>query len=135
MLVTSDHVILAGARTVEIYTDLSLARAKLDREVADSPTDPEPRLKYAEVMFVAGQPDTALQKLDEAIHLLGGASGMQSGPARDQVFHDALTFAQKLSADERPDVRDRASKLYDRAGQAAGRAGAAGALPHEPGPL
>ncbi len=120
MLVTSDHVILAGANSIEVYTDLSLARAKLDREVTESPNDAGPRLKYAEVMFVAGEPDTALQKLDEAIRMLGGASGMQAGPGRDRVFHDAITFAQKLSVDYRPDVRDRASKLYDRAGQAAG---------------
>ncbi len=119
VLVTSDHVILAGANSVEIYTDLAIARAKLDKEVADAPGDAQPRLRYAEVMFVAGEPDTALQKLDEAIRLIGGAAGMQAGAARNQVFHDALTFAQKLSGDERPEVHERASKLYDRAAAAA----------------
>ena len=49
ILATSDHVVIAGARMVTVYTDLTLAKAKLDRELAATPNDPEPRLRYAEV--------------------------------------------------------------------------------------
>src|SRR5690606_10586891 len=34
VLVTSDRVIVAGDRSVNVYTDLAMARAKLDAEVA-----------------------------------------------------------------------------------------------------
>ena len=73
LLVSGDHVIVAGQDQVDVYTDLSLAQAKLDAETAASPADPEPRLRYAEVMFAAREMDIALKKMDEAIGLLGGA--------------------------------------------------------------
>src|SRR5690242_17660372 len=33
VVVTNDHVVVAGARHVDVYTDLQLARAKLEREI------------------------------------------------------------------------------------------------------
>lgn len=119
VLVTADHVIVAGDERVDVYTDLNAAKAKLDRELADAPADPQPRLRYAEVMFAAADYDASLAKLDEAIGRLGGAGSMQAGPVRDRVFNDALTFAQKLSKEDKPDARPRITQLYDRAGQAA----------------
>jgi hypothetical protein len=119
VLVTSDHTIIAGADAVDVYTDLAVAKRKLDREVAEAPNDPQPRLRYAEIMYAAGDYDTSVAKLDEAIQRLGGPGAMQPGPARDRVFNDALTFAQRLKADERPDARLRVEKLFDRADQAA----------------
>ena len=119
VVVASDHVVIAGAADVDVYTDLGAARRKLDAEVAAAPTDPGPRLRYAEVMFVSGQTDLALAKLDEAIGLLGGPKAMQAGPNRDRVFSDALTFAQKLAADERPAAQALAGPMYERAAAAA----------------
>ena len=119
IVVVSDHAVIAGAERVDVYTDLSAARGKLDREVADAPNDPQPRLRYAEVMYAAGDYDTSMAKLDEAITRLGGPDGMQPGPVRDRVFNDALTFAQKLKVDERTSGRERVEKLFDRAAQAA----------------
>ena len=119
VLVTSDHTVVAGAERVDVYTDLDAAKRKLDRELADAPGDPQPRLRYAEVMFAAADYDTSLAKLDEAIQRLGGPESMQPGAVRDRVFNDALTFAQKLKADPRPEAIGLTEKLFDRAGQSA----------------
>lgn len=121
VLVTADHVVVAGADSVYGFTDLAVARARLDKAVAAAPEDTAPRLAYAEIMFAAGDPATAGAKLDEAVKLLGGPAAMRAGPARDRVFNLALTFAQKLaSADARPDARKHAEAMYDRAATAAG---------------
>lgn len=119
VLATSDYVIIAGARSVNVYTDLALAKAKLDRELAAAPKDPQIRLHYAELTFVGGDVDTAIAKLDEAAQLLGGAAGMVPGAARDRLFNDALTFAEKLSRGTADVDFDRAGQLYDRAATAA----------------
>jgi outer membrane protein assembly factor BamB len=118
VLVTSDHMIIANSGRVDVYTDLEAAKKKLDREVAEAPNDPQPRLRYAEVMYAAGDYDTSMVKLDEAIQRLGGRDSMQPGPARDRVFSDALTFAQKLKAAEAKGDRERVEQLFDRAGLA-----------------
>ena len=121
LLVTADHVVIAGATHVYGYTDLTLARGRLDREVAAAPDDANPRLRYAEVMFTAGEFSAAIGKLDEAIKLLGGGgNAMRSGAARDRLFNDALAFAQKLGAPGAADAaRQHAAALYDRAAAAA----------------
>jgi outer membrane protein assembly factor BamB/tetratricopeptide (TPR) repeat protein len=120
VLVTGDQVIVAGADGIIVYSDLALARAKLDRAVEQAPADPMPRVKYAETLFAAGQIDAAVAKLDEAINLLGGIRSMRAGPERDWIFARALTFAER-SADSRYGVTDpaRAAGLYDRAAAAA----------------
>ncbi|HEX4123093.1 MAG TPA: PQQ-binding-like beta-propeller repeat protein, partial [Tepidisphaeraceae bacterium] len=64
VLVTTDRVIIAGAKRVEVYADLTAAHRKLDAAVAAAPADPNPRLEYAEVMFVSGQTDLAATRLD-----------------------------------------------------------------------
>jgi hypothetical protein len=128
VLVTQDHLVLAGPSRVNVYTDLKLAMAKLDSAVNAAPTDPEPRLRYAEVMFVAGKPDLALAKLDEAIAVAGGAGAggngapngeMAAGPGRDRIFNTAMMFAQKLVRQTKPDTA-MINTLYDRAAAAAG---------------
>ncbi|HEX8521047.1 MAG TPA: PQQ-binding-like beta-propeller repeat protein [Tepidisphaeraceae bacterium] len=121
VLVTRDHVIIAGADSLDIYTDISMARARLDQAVTAKPQDPAPRLEYAEVMFASGQIELAMAKLDEAIALLGGMASMRPGADRDRVFSDSLAFAQRLS-DPRTNSLERvnqANPLYDRAGAAA----------------
>ena len=119
VLVTSDHMVIATAERVDVFTDLAAAKAKLDRQVAEAPNDPQPRLRYAEVMYAAGDYDTSVTKLDEAITRVGGLDAMQPGPARDRVFNDSLTFAQKLRADDHPETRAREEMLFDRAAKAA----------------
>lgn len=99
VVVTQDHLVIAGSERVAVYTDLNLARAKLDREVSADPQSPGPRLRYAEVMFVAGKYDVAAEKLDEAATLLGGGAALQPGEARDRLFNSALNFARKLMGD------------------------------------
>lgn len=132
VLVAQDQVIIAGSRRVDVFTDMQVARAKLDAQVASNPNDPEPRLRYAEVMFVAGERDLALEKLDEAIALLGGGGGggaaggepttlpaSASSSARDRVFNDALTFAKTLSDENKPESIAMAAELFDRAAMSA----------------
>jgi outer membrane protein assembly factor BamB len=95
VIVTQDHLIVAGDRQVAVYTDLALARAKLDREIADAPADPDARLHYAEVMFAAAEPDVAQSRMEEAFELLGGEQSPRPGPSRDRAFNDALSFAKR----------------------------------------
>jgi outer membrane protein assembly factor BamB len=116
VVVTNTHVIVAGATSVDVYTDLALARANLDRVIAANPSDPEPHLRYAVLMFGAKDPDAALQRLDEAAALLGGTA---PGPGRNELFGDAVAFATALTADERPEMHDRAGKFFERAETAA----------------
>jgi tetratricopeptide (TPR) repeat protein len=137
VLVTSDHVVIAGATNVYGFTDLNLAKTRLDREVAAAPQDAGPRLRYARVLFTAGDTGGTVAKLDEAIALLGGRSSMRPGPDRDWIFNDAISFAQKLAGDRTdeapPDAPGEAEvprkpapqlvklidELYDRAAAAA----------------
>jgi outer membrane protein assembly factor BamB len=118
LVVTGDHAIVAGAEHIDVYTDLTAAKHRLDAEVAEYPNAPEPRLRYAEVTYAAGDYPTSLTKLDEAIARAGGPP-IPQGEVRDRIFNDALNFAQKLRNDETTDGRDRVTALYDRAGAAA----------------
>jgi outer membrane protein assembly factor BamB/tetratricopeptide (TPR) repeat protein len=102
VVVTQDHLIVAGDRQVAVYTDLALARAKLDREIADGPADPEARLHYAEVMFAAAEPDVAERRMEEAFQLLGGVQSPRVGPSRERAFNDALSFARRSLQKETP---------------------------------
>jgi outer membrane protein assembly factor BamB len=119
VLATADHVIIAGDRHVAVYTDIDLARLKLDREVAAAPADPEPRLNYAEVMFVGGQAALAEDKLNEAFELLGGQQNLRPGPLRDRGFADAMNFAVHLSSKANTSEEARAQRLFDLAQAAA----------------
>ena len=119
LVVIGDHAIVAGPEHVDVYTDLSAAKHRLDAEVAQYPNEPEPRLRYAEVTYAAGDYATALTKLDEAIARAGGPP-MPPGDVRDRIFNDSLNFAQRLRNDETPDGRARVTTLYDR-GRSRGR--------------
>ncbi len=120
VIVSSEHVIVAGARHIDVYSDMSIVAAKLDREIEAAPDDPQPRLRYAAVLFIAGEIDKSIARLDEAIDRLGGMKSMRPGNERDSVFNNALTFAQKLVKSSRVDQNDdNANKLFDRAAAAA----------------
>jgi len=119
VLATADHVIIAGDRHVAVYTDIELARVKLDKEVAAAPNDAEPRLNYAEVMFVGGQVALAEDKLDEAFELLGGEQNLRPGPLRDRAFADAMNFAVRLFSTPNAAAQTRTGRLFDLAQKAA----------------
>jgi outer membrane protein assembly factor BamB/tetratricopeptide (TPR) repeat protein len=130
VLVTADHVVIAGPTHVYGFTDLGLARARQDKAVAAAPADAAPRLRYAEILFAAGEPEAAIGKLDEAAKLLGGpGAAMRHGADRDWLFNMALGFAQKLAGADRDDAappaepqRKLAASMYDRAATAASAA-------------
>jgi hypothetical protein len=119
VLVTGEHVVITDRDSVDVYTDMTLARAKLDAEEAAAKDDPEPRLHYAEVMFAAGQSQTSLQKLDEAATLLGGMQSMRPGLNRQRLFNDSLTFAQKLAREQRGESIEAAIRFFDVSASAA----------------
>lgn len=123
VLVNGDQVIVSGTKRVNVYADMKLARQKLDDDVAAAPADPEPRLRYAEVMFVAGQLPVAMEKLDETIKLLGGLKSMRPGPERDHLFNDCITFATKLQREKKAENIEETlaaiDRLYDLAASAA----------------
>ncbi len=122
VMVTQDRLIVAGPGSVNVYTDLAMAMAKLEAAIAAAPQDPNPRLRSAEILFVAGKLGPAVAKLDEAIGLIGGSDSMRSGEVRDRVFNTALMFAQKLAKEGRDASVALAGELFDRAGAAAGSA-------------
>ncbi len=119
VLVANNNVIIAGATRVDVYTDMDVARAKLDAEIAAAPDDPNARLRYAETMFSAGQLDVATARLDEAADLLGGYDALRPGEARNRLFNVTQTFAHKLMLDSNPQTMTLIGELFDRAAQAA----------------
>src|SRR5262249_15850802 len=119
VLVTQDHVIIANARNVSVYTDLQAVRQKYDIALKADPSNAEPRLHFSELMFNARELDEARKTLDEAIEVLGGLNSMRAGAMRERVFSDALTFAQKLGAEKTDSSVAMAEELFDRAAAAA----------------
>lgn len=119
VLVVGEQVVVAGPKRVNVYADMALARKRLDDDVAAAPADPEPRLRYAEVMFVAGQLPVAMEKLDDTTKLLGGLKTLRSGAERDHLFNDCITFAGKLQREKKNDTIDTITRLYDLAADAA----------------
>ncbi len=125
VLVSGDHVVLASAYRVDIYTDRQLAMQKLNESEAANPNDPEPRLDYSHKMFESGDIPLALRKLDEAANLMGGLDNLTVGPLRERLFQDALNRAVKMAQAVRPGgqaaltARQQASDFFDRAAAAA----------------
>jgi len=117
LLVLQDHLVIAGPEQVAVYTDLNVAMQKLDAESQRDPSSPKPRLRYAEVMFVAGRFDLAAAKLDEARDLLTAAGALQPGPDRNRLFNSSLNFAKKLTSQPREEASIRG--FFDRAAVAA----------------
>jgi len=119
VVVTQNHLVIAGAANVSVYTDLHEVQQKYLAAIAADPANLDARLVYAELMFNARQTAEAAAAIDQTIQLLGGAGKMRSGPARDRVFADCLLFAQKLSAAGGAANIAMAEKFYDRAASAA----------------
>jgi outer membrane protein assembly factor BamB len=117
IIATSHNIVVAGSTRVDVYTDLTQVTKRYEKQIAAAPHDPEPRVRFAEVLFAGGQPQAALAKLDEAIDLLGGLNSMRSGKGRDLIFFTALNFAAKQGKVSAGDsVVD---ELFDRAAAAA----------------
>jgi tetratricopeptide (TPR) repeat protein len=68
-------------------------------------------------MFVAGNLDAAVRRVDESIAMLNSGAGR--GVSRDRVFTTTLTFAQKLARENRPENAELINGLFDRAAVAA----------------
>lgn len=117
ILVTDNHVVVATRSRVNVMTDLDAARKRFAAEISALPNDPEPRLRYSEVLFVAGAADEGMKLMDEALELMGGLRELRPGPTRDRAFNLAMTFAVKIG--EKSPVSARAADLFERASHAA----------------
>jgi outer membrane protein assembly factor BamB/tetratricopeptide (TPR) repeat protein len=96
VLVLRDYVIIAGPDKINVYADPKLVRQRLDDAEKAEPASPNPRLRYAEVMFVAGDRDLAVKKLDEAVALGGGLNNVADPEVRQTLFAASLSLADKV---------------------------------------
>lgn len=115
---TPDHLVIAGADRVTVYTDLSVATRKLDEQIAKDPNLAEPYLRYAELLLAGGNPSESIDWLDKAAERMGGRKSLQQGALRDRLFEIACGFAVKLQRTETssPEV---VRQLFIRANEAA----------------
>ncbi|MGC4034253.1 MAG: PQQ-binding-like beta-propeller repeat protein [Tepidisphaeraceae bacterium] len=100
ILATPENLIIAGSQQVSVYADLKAATAKLDARINADPGDVDAYLRYAELLFAAGQLNDALAKLDLAAEKLGGINALMPGPSRDRLFEIAIAFSGKLAKDD-----------------------------------
>jgi outer membrane protein assembly factor BamB len=123
MLVTAHNVVVAGQTHVDVYTDLSLVKQKYEMAMAASPSDPQPRIAYAEALFSGGKSDSAIEYVDQAINLIGGMNTMRSGKDRGMIFNAMLDFARRAEKNADVDKKQEsvaiANQFYDRAAVAA----------------
>jgi outer membrane protein assembly factor BamB len=119
VLVAQEHVVIANARNVSVYTDIDAVRRKYAALMQAEPENVEARLTFSELMFNAREFTDAQRGLDEAIQLLGGLRAMKEGPLRDRLFTDANAFAQLLGQEKNANSIDLAEALFDRAAAAA----------------
>lgn len=119
MLVTQDYVVVATAKAINVYTDLGAIRRKFEGLLAKEPNSIDNWLKYSEILFNAGELKDSMTNQAKAIELLGGMNAMRAGQQRDQVFADAITFAEKLKADLKGAPGKEITELYQRAAAAA----------------
>lgn len=102
LLVTDEHVVIATPRRINVYTNLSAATGRLDRDVAANPDSPEPLVRYAELMFAAGQYPVAQQKFEAAAAMLA-AHPQIPAEIRGKLFSSALSCASRLGLSNEPD--------------------------------
>jgi len=114
VLATNEHVVVAGEKGIEIFTDVKLARAKLQREQDAAPGDPAIRLRGAEIEYAANEMPATFGKLDEAIEVLGGAGDLRRGAARERLFADTLLWAQKAAGEKDRVKKDQSNELAAR---------------------
>ncbi len=120
ILVTQDHLVIASPAQIAVYTDLRAATVRLDAEIAQAPTDSELPIKYADLLFVAGDTRGALNRIDQAIQIAGGRESLRTSRIRDRLFASSLAFAEKLA--ERGIDGEVADAFYDRASWSAASA-------------
>jgi outer membrane protein assembly factor BamB len=119
VVVAEEHVIVANARGVAVYTDLEGVRQRYLAALQANLNNVEARLVFSELMFNAREFADAMTAMDDAIKVLGGLASMRPGELRDRVFSDAILFAQRIGADKSTESIALAEKLYDRAAAAA----------------
>lgn len=108
IIAVGDRVVVAGATRLSVFTDMGIASRKLDELERLGPNDPEPRLRYAQILFNAGKTAPAMDKLEEALKLQTALTAT-THPATDgskpnaeplppgRIFTIAMQFAQSMS--------------------------------------
>ncbi len=113
VIATQDHLVIAGARHVMAYADLTVVTGKLDQKIAENPGNIEPYIRYAELYIVAGKQTEAIAWLDKALAVMGGRNGLIKGKQRDQFFDLVTTYAVKLQKNNAAD-REIVKQLFER---------------------
>ena len=94
ILVTGEQVVVATAKQVNVYTNLTSITARYDQDIAANPTSAEPLIRYGELLFTAGQNDLALARFKSALDLVVSPTARPG--MRDRLFSAALSCAQRL---------------------------------------
>lgn len=93
VVIGGDHVVIATPSRVEIWTDMDTAESRFKREMEAAPTDPLPRLTWAEVMFNAGREEEAYKLLEEAAALAKPGAQGATEKARGRLYTAAMAMA------------------------------------------
>jgi outer membrane protein assembly factor BamB/tetratricopeptide (TPR) repeat protein len=101
VIYANDSLIVAGPDQINVYSDLSLLRKRMESAVAAETRSIHPRLRYADALFNAGQTDDAIKWVDSSIQQLTSNGLISPGPDRDRVFEMLMAMFRRLSAQER----------------------------------
>jgi outer membrane protein assembly factor BamB len=104
VIFANDSLVVAGPDRINIYSDLSLLRKRMESAVAADSRSIAPRLRYADALFNAGQTDESLRWIDSSIEQLTANGFVSPGPDRDRVFDQLTAMFRRLSVQERTEV-------------------------------
>ncbi len=98
IIVTPDAVVVASSDRVSVYADPKVIRQKLLAQVQAAPGQIAPRLRFAQVMYLAGDLQEALIWLDQAVEM-----GKKSGAAElSKVYEAAMSLALRAADSAKP---------------------------------
>lgn len=103
VIYANDSLIVASPQRVNVYSDLSLLRKRMETAVATDARSILPRLRYADALFNAGQTDESVKWLDSALQQLHTGTLISPGPDRDRVFELASAMFRRLARQAAPE--------------------------------
>ncbi len=125
VLFANDSIIVASPRHVNVYSDLSLLRKRMEMAVSADARSIQPRLRYADALFNAGQTEEAIHWIDTTLAQLTSGSLVTPGPDRDRVFEMLSQMFRRLARQQQndpqlPALLERLGKTADTPIQQAG---------------
>lgn len=98
VVILGDQVVVAGPERLNIYADDVAVRQRLEQALADDPTDPDPHVRIAQIDFVQGHFDAAVERLRAADEAAGKLSAARRNGGAGDAFGAAIGFAQTLQS-------------------------------------